>query len=893
MKITSLIVEGAGRFGAPVSVQGLGEGVNILSAGNEAGKSTLFRALRACVFERHTTSNKSVARLCTEGMTLPLSVTLGFDHKGDAYTIQKCFIRSASASLRKNGVEIARGRQADEELWSVLGIEPGSGRSVDEAAFGLLWVGQGQSFSAPELSGAAADQLNAVVQQEVGTLIGGDRARAVLSTIKGQIEEQLTAGSGRPKTNGPLGRAVALTERLAATLNDMQRRLTDADKQITLYDQLSQDRVKLTDPAAQSRIQTELTEAERGLKQAGDAKTELLKLQSDEQMASVAVANASRILDDLTAGAQRIDESRQREHAISEELKPLHSRRSDAERLIGEARANSIKLQETATENDEAERALNILASARASEARRADLSARQHLFRNLSARLAPVEAELGTNTATADVVEQVDGIERELGTLAARLEAGAAHISIEAGALASDQVRVDGNAIERSISQSLLAPVVIEVGDLAIITATPPAAFGVAEFAKRDGLNTQLASCLSKANAVSAAELRKAHARRRQLESDRAGIMAELKAVGLERNDLASKIERVVADLAAIDDTIAAALKSAHLSELPESRQIEQQLKALALGREAATREHERLNGLVEAQNQIRTDCAAAIGRLEGELDEIQRRRDVDIAMLPDETRDARLGQAKEQVGKTNREHQICAAALLDQRRKTPMDDEIDRLQNRVTRLKSAIDGQRETVGRLDRDIAKLEGQIMAIGAEGLGERVAVISEELDLSTREAERLRTRVEMLVLLRDTVERCYREQRDRLNAPVAKHLQPFLTDLFPNATPQIGDGFAITGLRRDGPIAEPFEILSDGTQEQIAVLVRLAMGSMICERGEPVPIILDDALVFSDDDRIERMFDALSRAGQRQQVIVLTCRIKTFATLGGHQLSIAR
>jgi len=64
-----------------------------------------------------------------------------------------------------------------------------------------------------------------------------------------------------------------------------------------------------------------------------------------------------------------------------------------------------------------------------------------------------------------------------------------------------------------------------------------------------------------------------------------------------------------------------------------------------------------------------------------------------------------------------------------------------------------------------------------------------------------------------------------------------------------------------------------------------------MGAMLAERGLEVPIIMDDALVFSDDDRIERMFDALSRAGQRQQVIVLTCRIRAFARLGGRQLSI--
>ena len=70
-----------------------------------------------------------------------------------------------------------------------------------------------------------------------------------------------------------------------------------------------------------------------------------------------------------------------------------------------------------------------------------------------------------------------------------------------------------------------------------------------------------------------------------------------------------------------------------------------------------------------------------------------------------------------------------------------------------------------------------------------------------------------------------------------------------------------------------------------------MLVRLAMGAMICERGTDVPIILDDALVFSDDDRIEQMFDAINRAGKNQQVIVLTCRSRSFTSLGGTQLQI--
>jgi len=74
-------------------------------------------------------------------------------------------------------------------------------------------------------------------------------------------------------------------------------------------------------------------------------------------------------------------------------------------------------------------------------------------------------------------------------------------------------------------------------------------------------------------------------------------------------------------------------------------------------------------------------------------------------------------------------------------------------------------------------------------------------------------------------------------------------------------------------------------------KRAAVLVRLAMGTMLVERGGNVPIILDDALVYCDDDRINLMFDAFSRASKHQRIIVLTCRLRSFASLGGHTLRV--
>ena len=89
---------------------------------------------------------------------------------------------------------------------------------------------------------------------------------------------------------------------------------------------------------------------------------------------------------------------------------------------------------------------------------------------------------------------------------------------------------------------------------------------------------------------------------------------------------------------------------------------------------------------------------------------------------------------------------------------------------------------------------------------------------------------------------------------------------------------------ITHLRRNGQ-DEPYERLSVGTREQIAVLTRLAFADLLDENGKESPIILDDALVFSDDRRFEEMQRILDRAAERLQIIVLTCHEQAYFKRG--------
>jgi len=891
VKITSVIVEGVGKFGSRSEIAGLGSGVNILAAGNEAGKSTLFRAVRACLFERHNTKNEIVRNLTTDGMSLPITVTVGFEHGEQAYTVTKSFMQSPAASLMRGNIEIARGREADEMVWELLGIAPGGGRSVDEAAFGILWVGQGQSFHAPEPSEAATTALNTAIQAEVGTLVGGERARAVLSALKEELA-QLVTDTGRPKAGGLLAEATTRLDSLQRDLVDAEARLSVLDGQLVELTAKRSERARLGDPVLVREMTTDLESARKDLKAGEGAAALLSQFEAAEQRSKSGLDRTERHLLDLHERRARIDADRKRDAELREASTPLDDQEQSARGTIRLARDEIAALDAQAEREEEQERNLQRLATTVARAAARASLARQQHGLEELEVRLVKNAAGLANNHATAAIMTSLDEVERGLSVLTARLEAAAPEVVVELGPAGAGHVSIGEIALSGNVVQAAIDPLTIRVGDLATITVSPPAASNGADQKKRQESQKRLSKVIEEAGATSAGELRAARARRQALEAEAFGLQAELGAVGISERSPALAIERIKTDIEEIDALVTETLTQTKLDTLPTAEAISAQQDSLRQNRENARRKRQTLDGAIDAQSTILSNLADARGRLDGTLAEIRNRLDGDLAILPDSDRARLIADADVAVAGARDDYRTKAAALEEQRRKSPSQEELERRGIRVDRLQNALEGQKFRLGSLDKDIANLEGQIQNAGGDGLGEKVEALRQEYDLTHREVEKRKARVGTLLLLKETVEACYEEQRDRLHAPLRRHLQPFLNDVFPAAEVELGDGFAITGIKRSGPVAETFERLSAGTQEQIAVLVRLAMGAMICERGSPVPIILDDALVFSDDDRIEQMFDALNRAGQKQQVIVLTCRTRAFAALGGRQLSIS-
>ena len=126
-------------------------------------------------------------------------------------------------------------------------------------------------------------------------------------------------------------------------------------------------------------------------------------------------------------------------------------------------------------------------------------------------------------------------------------------------------------------------------------------------------------------------------------------------------------------------------------------------------------------------------------------------------------------------------------------------------------------------------------------------------------------------------------------RDLYLRPVISELKPLLGMLFDDVPITFDDRTLLPQTILRNGLEEDVERLSGGMREQLSVLTRLAFARLLARDGRPAPVILDDALVYSDDDRIEKMFDALHRQSRDQQIIVFSCRQRAFQKLGGNTL----
>lgn len=456
MLIKRLMVEGVGCFASATHIDGFSEGVNVLAARNEAGKSTLFRAVRACLFSRHDSKGQDIRDLGSDDSQLPATVQLTFLHNERTYVIKKSFLRSPSATLTEDGREIARSKQADEAVWELLGLSPGSGRTLDDGAFGVLWVGQGASFGIPVPGPAASSVLNSAIEAEVGALIGGERARQAVEEINTELRRNLT-DTDRPRSDGPLHRALGEVERWQVAETQAQSKLAELEQQFSSLLQLRQRHQELTDPAATDQLAKELVEAKGCLADARSSVQEIRRFEAEESGARRAlegVAQRFKQWRDLTG---RIDASRQSEAAQTRGLPEQQAREQEARAALLRTQEQIADVEKRAQALSVREQQLEKLAAAAVRAIRKADLARQLKALEGAAKELLQIDAQLTQTKIKPKAIDELDELERQIASLDAQLSAVAAHLSVEVKPAGAGQVRVGGTRPKGTHSKPIL----------------------------------------------------------------------------------------------------------------------------------------------------------------------------------------------------------------------------------------------------------------------------------------------------------------------------------------------------------------------------------------------------------------------------------------------------
>ena len=173
--------------------------------------------------------------------------------------------------------------------------------------------------------------------------------------------------------------------------------------------------------------------------------------------------------------------------------------------------------------------------------------------------------------------------------------------------------------------------------------------------------------------------------------------------------------------------------------------------------------------------------------------------------------------------------------------------------------------------------------------GEQGLHTAYDEAANQLNRVAREHERQEARAEAAKLLRDTFA-VHRQQAHQ------HYIEPFKDCVDQLGRIVFGPTFAVE-LDEDLRIVHrtlygtmlDVDQLSTGAREQLGVLSRLACATIVSPMDGGAPVMIDDALGWSDPQRLQGMGAAIAAASKQCQVIVLTCTPGRYAHIGRAQV----
>ena len=169
--------------------------------------------------------------------------------------------------------------------------------------------------------------------------------------------------------------------------------------------------------------------------------------------------------------------------------------------------------------------------------------------------------------------------------------------------------------------------------------------------------------------------------------------------------------------------------------------------------------------------------------------------------------------------------------------------------------------------------------------GEQGLQSAYDEADSQLNHAQREHERQEARAEAALLLKETFQKHREQAHQRYIEPFKNWIDQLGRIVFGSTFEvELDETLQVTRRILNGTTLE-VDQLSTGAREQLGVICRLACAIIVSPEDGGAPIMIDDALGWSDPQRLQTMGAAIATAGKQCQIVVLTCTPGRYSHVG--------
>ncbi|BBZ03301.1 hypothetical protein MCHIJ_27380 [Mycolicibacterium chitae] len=846
------------------------QGVTVVCGANEIGKSSMIEALDLLLESKDRSTKKDVKQVKPTHADVGAEVTAEISTGPYRFVYRKRFHKKCETelSILAPAREQLTGDEAHQRVRGMLD------ETVDTGLWQAQRVLQAASTSAVDLSGC--DALSRALDVAAGD--AADGLSAGLSGTEPMLIEKIDAEYARyftatGRATGEWAAAIAATKAAEEEVARRAAEVAEVEERVRAHATMSEDLAALS--GQQAGVAARLREAQTAAEAVAALTAEVRAADSEAATKTAAQAAATAALEERER--VRADVQSRQEALAAAEIAAAQADESQATgaEVVEAAEAAAAAAEQDLQAADQRVRLARQVVDRLAEHAEAQRLSDLVGRFDAAHAEHAAVVAELNRITLT-------DTMFRDIETAAAAVDRAQAQAELTAAAIEfTAEADVELSLGERRITLSAGETWALSAADAATVTLpgvlridVKPAATAVDTHAKLAAAQEHLARLLTEAAVTDLAEAQRVRQQRTELAGRRAELDATLAAItGAE--DIAELRDRLAALRA---DPAPEVDAEAARAELTAAEQVLEQATTHAeTQRRVVAAAVKQLSERTTLATVSRERVTAAAAELTADTERLAALR----AAQSDEDAAAAARAAVEAAGVAQQRVAELSARLAE--------TGPEAVNAELTEARAAAEDVQRRHGETARALRDIEVELAVFGTEGRTGKLDAAQIRREHAVAAYARVQRRARAVELLRSVMNR----HRDNTRL---RYVQPFRTEVERLGRTVFGETFevevdsdlCIRNRTLDGRTV-PFESLSGGAKEQLGIVARLAVAALVAHE-DTVPVVIDDALGFSDPERLARMGAVFDQVGANGQVIVLTCSPERYnAVSGAHRV----